>query len=199
MPMDPTKLFAQSEVCLFGWLISQTPAASTRAAGDPPATPQKLEASCLFAEHTAPADDKKGTRSVSGASVLGDKPSPLRNAFVNGAWLASIHAFSCEGRYTQFRTPALFLVTDLGDDVWEANDLLRPERFGLPHLDGTIYFARDLKFWTFERGAQIVRLDMAAGTVQRLVIDVESNTGQGRRIDLVGQESTFMGRLAPGN
>ena len=40
---------------------------------------------------------------------------------------------------------------------------------------------------------------MAAGTVQRLVIDVESNTGQGRRIDLVGQESTFMGRLAPGS
>ena len=23
MPMDPTKLFAQSEVCLFGWLIDR--------------------------------------------------------------------------------------------------------------------------------------------------------------------------------
>ena len=81
MPMDPTKLFAQSEVCLFGWLISQTPAASTRAAGDPPATPQKLEASCLFAEHTAPADDKKGTRSVSGASVLGGQTKPAAECF----------------------------------------------------------------------------------------------------------------------
>lgn len=201
MSMDPTKLFAQSQVCLFGWLISQAPGEGTNAKGDPSASAQRLESSCLFSGPAAPEEKngKKKGKQDSGGEDWQSRQTPLRAAFAAGAWLASVHAFSCEGRYTQFRTPALFLVNDVGDDVWKEGEPLRPERFGLPHVEVTVYFARDLRFWTFERGAQIVRLDMSAGTVQRLVIDVETNATQGRRIDLVGQESTFMGRLAPGN
>lgn len=190
MSVDPTKLFAQSEVCLFGWLIDPGSGAQQSAEAQekkrPP--PPIISSKYLFQQ-------EPGTRGVAKAS----DQNLLRTIYADGAWLASIHAFSCEGKYAQFRTPALFLVTGPGDEVWKPEGVLRPERFGLPHLDRTIYFASDLKFWTYERGAQIVRLDMSAGTVQRLVVDIESNAGQGRRIDLVGQESTFMGRLAPGN
>lgn len=185
MPVDLTKLFAQSEVCLFGWLI-----------GQPPPTQEESAVRVLDGPTFPPSFLLKGHH-----ATRGNQPSdhgPLRNLFSNGAWLASIHAFSCEGRYTQFRTPALFLVTDLGELVWD-DGKLRPERFGLPHLDRNIEFASDLRFWTYDRGAHTVRLDMSAGTVQRLVIDVEAGGAQGRRIDLVGQESTFMGRLAAGN
>lgn len=181
MPVDPTRLLAQSEVCLFGWLIGSSQ-------GKPPPTPPKDPDPIFEADSLV----RKGDRQ----SGVG----PLNDVFPKGAWLASIHAFSCEGRYSQFRTPALFLVSSVGDPVWEDvnRQKLRPERFGLPHLDKHTEFASDLRFWTYDRGAHTVRLDMAAGTVQRLVIDVEAGGPPGRRIDLVGQESTFMGRLSPG-
>ena len=190
MSMDPTKLFAQSEVCLLGWLIDPGTGGEQDAEAKQPKAPPPPMISSGFLFRQKPA--------MRGVAQSPDQ-NPLRTAYSGGAWLASIHAFSCEGRYTQFRTPALFLVTESGEPVWNEDGTLSPERFGLPHLDRNTEFAGDLSFWTFERGARIVRLDMAAGTVQRLVVDVESSAAQARRIDLVGQESTFMGRLAPGN
>ena len=167
----------------------------------PPATPPIISSESFFAQKPATKGVAQSSDQKLASEGVAHSPdqSPLRTAYADGAWLASVHAFSCEGRYIPFRTPALFLVTDRGEPVWNADKTLSPERFGLPHLDRATEFAGDLSFWTFERGAQIVRLDMAAGTVQRLVVDVESSATQGRRIDLVGQESTFMGRLAPGN
>jgi hypothetical protein len=190
MTIDPTKLFAQAEVCLFGWLLGQSEEEQEEEKG----TVAKASSSST---PTLPGSFLHNAQ-PSARNVQSSGRSLLQQFYRNGAWIACIHAFSCEGRYTQFRTPALFLVTDEGEDVWEITGKLRPERFGLAHLDRSIEFAKDLKFWTYDRGAHIVRLDMAAGTVQRLVIDVEAGGPQGRRIDLVGQESTFMGRLTAG-
>jgi len=112
--------------------------------------------------------------------------------------LAYIFAFSYEGRYTPFHTPALFLVKTPGDAVVEGKDI-DPARLGLAHLDGTITFASDLKYWTYDRSDQTIRLDLASGTLQQLVIDSETGGAHGRRIDLVGQEGSFSARLGQGN
>ena len=63
---------------------------------------------------------------------------------------------------------------------------------------GTITFASDLKFWFYDPSAQIIRLDISSGTLQQVVIDAETGGAHGRRIDLVGQESSFSARLGQG-
>ena len=114
-------------------------------------------------------------------------------------WLANVQAFSCDGRYVPFRAPALFLVHWSGDDVYVGAGHVDPSRLGLAHLDREMVFASDLKFWTYDRSFPIVRLDMSAGTLQRVVIDLETGSAHGRRIDLVGQEGSFTARLGGGN
>jgi hypothetical protein len=113
--------------------------------------------------------------------------------------LAYILAFSYEGRYAPFHTPALFIVRTPGDPVVEAGKAIDPARLGLAHLDGTITFASDLKYWTYDRSDQTIRLDLASGTLQQLVIDSETGGAHGHRIDLVGQESSLSARLGQGN
>jgi len=112
--------------------------------------------------------------------------------------LAYIFAFTHEGRYTPFHSPALFFVKGPGEDVKPGKDI-DPARLGLAHLDGTITFASDLKYWIYDRSDQTIRLDLASGTLQQLVIDSETGGAHGRRIDLVGQESSFSARLGQGN
>jgi hypothetical protein len=60
-------------------------------------------------------------------------------------------------------------------------------------------FASDLRIWTYDRSFPIVRLDVSAGTLQRVVIDLETGGAHGRRIDLVGQEGSYTARLGQGN
>jgi hypothetical protein len=112
--------------------------------------------------------------------------------------LAHVLAFSNEGRYTPFRTPALFLVSSDGDPVWVGNKV-DPGRLGLAQLDQSMVFASNLMFWICDRSAYITRLDMSSGTLQRVVIDLETGGAQGRRIDLVGQEGSYMARLGQGH
>jgi hypothetical protein len=99
------------------------------------------------------------------------------------------------GRYTPFHSPTLFVVKGQGDDVRSGNDDVDPARLGLAHLNGTITFASDLKYWTYDSSYQTMRLDMSSGTLQQLVIDSEAGGAHGRRIDLVGQEGSFSARV----
>jgi hypothetical protein len=110
---------------------------------------------------------------------------------------AHVFAFSHEGRYTPLQVPALLLVHGPGDDVMDGSGTVDPARLGLAHL-GTITFASDLKFWLYDPSAQIIRLDISSGTLQQLVIDAEAGGAHGRRIDMVGQESSFSARLGQG-
>jgi hypothetical protein len=189
MPLDTTKIFAQSAVRLFGWAVG------------------KIPAEMLYPN---PEEKKDGK----GEPLKGYKPGkdlPERYKFFKGPllesvaateelWLANVQAFSHEGRYTPFRAPALFLVHWEGDPIWEKEKAeVDPARLGLASLDNAMVFAPDLKFWTYDRSAYITRLDMSAGTLQRVVIDLETSGAQGRRIDLVGQEGSFMARLGQGN
>ena len=66
---------------------------------------------------------------------------------------------------------------------------------GLVCLDPSVEFAKDLSYWEFDRSDHIARLDSSVGTVQRVVIDLESGGSQTRRFDAVGQESSWMARL----
>jgi len=188
MPIDPAKLLAQSEVRLFGWLVGQPPAEADVAALKNPEKKEeannKINATAIFLAHETQDKTVKGE---------------LFQATANYLWLANIHAFSCEGRYTQFRVPALFLVPNSGDLVAEKGEESNPAKLGLAQIDMNMKFAADLRYWVFDRTAQIVRLDMSTDTVQRLVVDLETTGAQGRRVDLVGQESSWMGRLGISN
>jgi hypothetical protein len=174
MPVDP-KILTQSVVRIFGWVVGQV----TLQAPAPHQT--QTGASAL-----PKLDEKK---------VLS---GPLLEACKNANQLANILAFSHEGHYTPFRAPALFLVSSDGEPVWVGNppqvDL---ERLGLAQLERTD-FASNLRFWICDRTAYIIRLDVSAGTLQRMVIDLETGAAHGRRIDVVGQESSFTARLGQG-
>jgi hypothetical protein len=189
MAISPTQLLAQSAVRLFGWVVGEvdwrTPASAPKAPASAPKTPAK-----------------GGSAAASGAAAPAAKAhspllSPQSTASANAKLLANVLAFSHEGRYTQFRAPALFLMLDEGEPVWEKGKV-DPARLGLAQLDQSMLFASDLKFWICDRSAYITRLDMSAGTVQLVVIDLETSGAQGRRIDLVGQGSSYMARLGQG-
>ena len=130
--------------------------------------------------------------------------SPLASAMSQpNVVLAHILAYSYIGNYTPLQVPALFLVHGQGESVFigaGADRSVDPGRFGLAHLDASITLANDLRFWTYDQSDQTIRLDPASGTLQQLVVDAETGGPHGRRrIDLVGQDSSFSGRFGGGN
>jgi hypothetical protein len=169
MSVDPTRFLTQAVVRLFGWVVGEV-------------------------TWTVPDDAPKDP-------IPGNVPVPGQGGEALTAdmrKLAHVLAFSNEGRYTPFRTPALFLVSTDGHKVWEGNKV-DPARLGLAQLDQSMVFASNLRFWTYDRSAYITRLDMSSGTLQRVVIDLETGSAQGRRIDLVGQEGSYTARLGQGH
>jgi hypothetical protein len=188
MPMDPTQL-SQSIVRLFGWVVGSV---SWR---EPAAASSK--AAQVAGAATAAAPPKGATKVTGAATAAAPLVNPQGKGLADAKLLAQILAFTNEGRYTPFRTPALFLVRDEGNSVYE-NGAVDPEKLGLAYLDQSMVFSRNLKFWICDRSAYITRLDVSIGTLQRTAIDLETGGAQGRRIDLVGQESSFTARLGQG-
>jgi hypothetical protein len=110
--------------------------------------------------------------------------------------LAYIMAYTYAGALVPLRVPTLFLVRGPGETVVDENTKIDPGRIGLAHLDTTVEFAKGLMFWTYDLSDQTVRLDVSSGTLQQLVINAETGGAHGRgRIDLVGQNGSFSGRL----
>ena len=101
--------------------------------------------------------------------------------------------------------PALFLVHGEGELLGRqarTTEEIDPARLGLAHLEkGNLTFASDLRFWAYDRGDETIRLDVSAGTLLQLVIDAETGPagGQGRRVDVFGQEGSAHARLARGS
>jgi hypothetical protein len=178
---DPKKLLTQSVVHLFGWIVGDV---NWKVPEDHPQepTPYPMPKPMKSAPPEKPAF----------------LPGPATGTAENAKTLANIFAFSNEGRFTPFRTPALFLMIEPGDWVWK-NGQVDPARLGLTHLDESMRFAFNLKFWICDRSAYITRLDVSSGTLQRMVVDLETSGVQGRRVDLIGQESSYMARLGQGN
>ena len=107
--------------------------------------------------------------------------------------VANIQAFTYDGKLVQMRAPTLFLVpTNSGTPLTSTVSL---SGIGLVCLDPSVQFADDLFCWVYDRNDDIARLDSSSGTVQRMVIDLESGGSQSRRFDAVGQESSWMARL----
>jgi hypothetical protein len=187
MSVDPTRFLTQAVVRLFGWVVGEVtwkePPASNAPA--PSAKTPTAGAKTPTAAPTAQALNAVGE----GSGALAEDRRKL----------AHVLAFSNEGRYTPFRAPALFLVPSDGEPVHDEHGELDPAKLGLAQLDKSMIFASNLKFWICDRSAYITRLDMSSGTLQRVVIDIETAGAQGRRIDLVGQESSYMARLGPGH
>jgi len=199
MTISATDLLAQSQaaVRLFGWAVGQitwkTPDSNpgSAAKAGPSAgggTPTSALATAASAPPTSTTPAKTHKPVMSTHSKVSDEYTTLAN----------ILAFSHDGRYTPFHSPALFLMRDEGDWVWE-NDKVDPARLGLAQLDQSMVFASNLKYWICDRSAYLTRLDMSAGTAQLVVIDLETSGAQGRRIDLIGQGSSFMARLGQGH
>ena len=118
MSVNPTRFLTQAVVRLFGWVVGDitwTPPAASSGTGA-----------------TAVATDP---------AISGEQSAALANA----TKVAHILAFSNEGRYTPFRAPALFLVPDDGEWVFEENKPLDPARLGLAQLDNTTLFAPGLQ------------------------------------------------------
>jgi hypothetical protein len=172
MAVNPTRFLTQAVVRLFGWKVGQVTWTAPAAAAGP---------STATLAATAPA-------------ISGEQSKALEARI-----LAHVLAFTTEGRYTPFRAPALFLVPNDGEWVWDDNGKIDPARLGLAQLDNTTLFAPGLQFWVCDRSDYITRLDMSNGTLQRVVIDLETSGAQGRRIDLVGQEGSYTARLGQGH
>lgn len=141
-----------------------------------------------------------GPGSLAGVPSGYEKRSLLLQSLVgDDLRIAHIFAFSYQGGYKPFHVPALFLVHGTGKSVVEHGKEVDPGQLGLAQLDGTITFARDLRFWIYDRADLTLRLDITSGTVQNLVIDAETGGGHGRRVDIVGQDSSFSARLGQGS
>ena len=224
MPIDTKILLAQSEVRLFGWVVGEVASQMFGAASEPyarggtelrenagpefvaegqeHAEPQQNPVQFAFGlvteggpgAHAAAARLARGQEQDT--SVRGPQLATVLDADL---WLANVQAFSYEGRYVPFRAPALFLVHWEGDRVHGEDGHVDPRRLGLANLDSNMVFASDLRIWTYDRSFPIVRLDVSAGTLQRVVIDLETGGAHGRRIDLVGQEGSYTARLGQGN
>jgi hypothetical protein len=150
------------------------------------------------------AEDPKVLIPVKQEGYLG--ASQLVEAMKRGELrLAHIFGFTHEGRYTPMHVPALFLVHGEGVPLKEEgkeNEEIDPARLGLAHLEkGNLAFASDLRFWAYDRGDETIRLDVSTGTLLQLAIDAETGPagGQGRRIDVFGQEGSAHARLARGS
>jgi hypothetical protein len=184
MSVDPTRFLTQAVVRLFGWVVGEVtwkePAAVTTAA----AAAVKGSASAAKAPAAVPT--------AQALSAVGEGSKALAK---DGKKLAHVLAFSNEGRYTPFRAPALFLVSADGEPVYDEHGSVDPAKLGLAQLDKSMVFASNLKFWICDRSAYITRLDMSSGTLQRVVIDLETGGAHARRIDLVGQEGSYTARL----
>jgi hypothetical protein len=169
-------ILAPSTIRLLGWVLSGIDGALGPAAGSlvsARATQQQLD------------DDHYKSESLLVKTLTDDDRV-----------LAHILAYTYGGALTPLHVPALFLLRGPGDDVVHAGRTIDPGRIGLAHLDTTVAFASGLKFWTYDQSDQTVRLDVSSGTLQQLVINAETGGAHGRgRIDLVGQNGSFSGRL----
>ena len=109
-----------------------------------------------------------------------------------------VQAFTADGRYRNMRQPAVFLMgAGTGNPLpRQAGGEVNPGPLGLSQFVPGMVFAENLQYWEVDRSDDILRLDASAGKVQRVLLDVESGGQEGgRRVDLVGQESSFMARL----
>jgi hypothetical protein len=153
------------------------------------------------AENPKRAEDPKVFVPAQQEGYLGG--SPLVEAMKKGRLrLAHIFGFAHEGRYTPMHVPALFLVHGDGEALLKKDGEIDPAQLGLAHLEkGNLTFAADLKLWVYDRGDETIRLDVSTGTLLQLVVDAETGPagGQGRRIDLFGQEGAAHARLARGS
>jgi hypothetical protein len=186
-PINRT-ILGPSTIRLFGWVLTGVVVPL------PPTNPGQV-----FVPAAAPPNALQPGQPLAGYQGQ----SLLTNTLINGdRVLAHILAYSYGGVYSALRVPALFLVRGPGQSVWlplvppQINRQIDPGRLGLAHLDGIVQFADDLMFWTYDQSDQTIRLDPSSGTLQQLVIDAETGGAHGhRRIDLVGQDGSFSGRL----
>ena len=87
--------------------------------------------------------------------------------------IARIYAFAFQNEYVELASPALFVLYGRGSQVG-ANPVL--DRAGLSRLPDTLN--PDLWVWTVERDDTTVRLDVMAGTFNRVLLDYElADTG----------------------
>lgn len=102
-----------------------------------------------------------------------------------GARLARIYAFSYEGGFYELPCPAIFLVhgegfdpeyPPPGDDRYSRAPSVS-EQTGLASQVGS--FARDIRVWAYDKSDLTIRLDVATGTIDEVLLALEVETSGG--------------------
>ncbi len=108
-----------------------------------------------------------------------------KNNFLEGqidlddASFAKIYGFSYEGRYFDLERPAIFLVHGEGEDLTDEN----PRAFSPPGPSDSglgaaeFQFARDMKYWEYDKADFTVRMDMFAGMFEEVLLGFELDGG----------------------
>lgn len=104
-------------------------------------------------------DDLKLDTKSYGSGVIAD-------AVKSGKTLARIYAFSFQNEFFDLTSPALFLVPGAGEKVEETLDLT-----GLARIPDELN--PTLTVWRVERGDLTIRLDIMAGSFNRVLLDYE--------------------------
>jgi hypothetical protein len=119
------------------------------------------------------------------------------------AQLARIYAFSYEGVFVQLSRPTIFLVHGDGRDPEfpPVKDSVRASRApttsdysGLVAQGGS--FSSDMRVWAYDKGDFTLRLDVATGTFEQMLLEMELAGSDGRGISsgVMARSSGVMAR-----
>ena len=144
-----------------------------------------IERVCLFgvvfkgfsADGKVPDASKQEGGSIHPSSAIKDA---LKNRTGLAPKLARIYAITYEGGYYILPRPTVFLVHGDGQDpetvdehgnpVFHLDNVTPPPgTTGLPSKDGT--FAEDVKVWTYDREDMTVRVEIATGALDELLLE----------------------------
>ena len=145
----PDTLLSESIVHLFGSVMKDITVSATDYGGGSLAT-------ALKANNTAAVAARGGGRAVAAKALT----------------VARIYAFAFQNEFFELTSPALFLVSGEGDTLGDDPDL---SKTGLARIPDKLN--PSLSVWTVERDTLTVRLDVMAGSFNRVLLDYELAEG----------------------
>lgn len=136
----------------------------------------------LFGRKVDELSIRKSVESEGRLKRGGDNNLLKRQLDANGRSLARIYAFSFEGNLFEMTRPTIFLVHGPGMNVEEIPDspglelIARsppsPTTTGMGSQIGS--FARLLRVWLYDKGDYTLRLDLASGTFEQMLLGPET-------------------------
>ena len=174
----PETLLSISEVLLYGRVMKDiiydytspaeaVPAANAEAKSSPPRLGRAIGGNSDLQNQLAPRNLDTAAKQAK-----------------SGPRFARIYGFSYEGCYHELDAPILMLVHGPGVPAESAAGDARASRApDNPDKTGgaasTPSFADGIRVWSYDKGDHTIRMDTAAGSIERVLLDVEIGTGMG--------------------